>query len=163
VHVLDLNIADIVEREMEMQSVAATYDITGHGGGWSGSRLYQDYLRLRHAQKDGTRRKMEIRLFPVEYCRNNNLCQDLRWTEALTKLIHDFYTTSVLQVEDDMGCSFLLALEYFGILYQPDQLVFGSLEVYKLVKDWSDYLAQRSLLADWWVTIGKYASLKYVC
>lgn len=146
-HVLEFAVVDIVERELEMQTVAATYDITGHR--WSGSRLYKEYQTVRHTATNPTDDTVVVTLDPVKYCRDNNLCQDLVWTKDLTKLIHDFYTSSVLQVEDDMGRSFLLALEYFGILYQPDQLVFGSLEAYKLVKEWSDYLAQRSLLADW--------------
>ena len=52
--------------------------------------------------------------------------------------------------DDDQhhGKHVLLALEYFGILYQPDQLVFDSFAAYQAVKEWSDYLTLRSHCAD---------------
>jgi hypothetical protein len=73
------------------------------------------------------------------------------WTLALTTMIRDYYETSYLRVPDGMEVSVLLALECLGILYRPDQMIFASLWAYRLVQDWSDYLARRSEMADWYV------------
>jgi hypothetical protein len=43
----------------------------------------------------------------------------------------------------------LLLLEYFGIIYEPNQLTFDSTAAYQRVKVWSDYLTVRSGIADW--------------
>jgi hypothetical protein len=50
---------------------------------------------------------------------------------------------------DCVGSDVLLALEYFGIVYTPDQLVFDSFGAYLRVKLWSEYFTHRSGLAQW--------------
>jgi hypothetical protein len=48
-----------------------------------------------------------------------------------------------------VGNDILLALEYFAILYSPDQLVFESFGGYLRVKMWSDYFTHRARIAHW--------------
>ena len=159
---LFISVADLVARELDMHRVAAAYHVSGQR--WNGSRLYNDYmehcLQLQQGQQGRLPDEEEpddaasalsvvtLTLDPIAFCTENHLCRQLVWTQALTDLLSEFYQTSLMQV-GEIGLPFLLALEYFGILYQPDQLVFSTLQAYKLVKEWSDYLAQRSFMADW--------------
>jgi hypothetical protein len=73
----------------------------------------------------------------------------MQWEPWLTKLLTQYYITGRLNIPDAcQGSDLLLLLEYFGILYAPDQLVFASYAAYQRVRAWSDYLTQRSVLAE---------------
>lgn len=89
-----------------------------------------------------------VNLDPESECSSSG--QPLAWDPVLTSCIRSFYNTGTIRVPDECaGNDVLLALEYFGIVYAPDQLVFDSFGCYLRVKLWSDYYTHRSAMADW--------------
>lgn len=75
---------------------------------------------------------------------------DFDWTPSLTSCVSSYYNTGAVRVPDAcLGNDVLLALEYFGIVYAPDQLAFDSFGCYLRVKLWSDYYTQRGAVAEW--------------
>uniref|UniRef100_A0A7S4K402 Uncharacterized protein n=1 Tax=Odontella aurita TaxID=265563 RepID=A0A7S4K402_9STRA len=75
---------------------------------------------------------------------------DFDWTPSLTACICSYYLTGTVRIPDACrGNDVLLALEYFGIVYAPDQLAFDSFGCYLRVKLWSDYYTHRAAAADW--------------
>lgn len=68
--------------------------------------------------------------------------------ERMTRMIHTYYTTGTLVVPPcARGYDVLAAMDFFGILYQPDQCQFGDYAVYQRVQQWSRYLCHRPALA----------------
>lgn len=137
-HHLALTMTMLQDRETEMQSVATLFDVPTER--WNGSRIVKYMQQHTH----------QVTLDPVAYCQQHNLSHSLEWKPWLTDLLQEYYETGVLRVGDEcQGDDLLLALEYFGILYQPSQLVFQSRTVYQKVYEWSEYLACRASLAEY--------------
>ncbi|KAI2507630.1 hypothetical protein MHU86_6817 [Fragilaria crotonensis] len=125
---------------------------------WSSSLLYREW---RKAQDDisstaedrafqQSNGDVSIYLSPESDCAASNHSQSLKWTPWLTTCIRAFYNTGTVRFPNDcVGSDVLLALEYFGIVYTPDQLVFDSFGAYLRVKLWSEYFTHRSGLAQW--------------
>jgi hypothetical protein len=87
---------------------------------------------------------------PEEDCKSTNQSHSFQWKPWLTTCIRAYYNTGTIRIPDEcIGSDILLALEYFGVLYSPDQLVFDSFGGYLRVKLWSDYFTHRAKMADW--------------
>ena len=146
----------MVEREIMMRKTAEEFGIGPER--WSSSLLYREW---RKAQDDisstaddrafqQTNGDVSIYLSPEADCAASNHSQSLKWTPWLTTCIRAFYNTGTVRFPNDcIGSDVLLALEYFGIVYTPDQLVFDSFGAYLRVKLWSEYFTHRSGLAQW--------------
>lgn len=129
----------ILHRELEMKGAALALGISA--AQWSGSMLYK-----RWKYDDET----SFTLYPERECMDKNYSSCMIWQGWLTEMIQTFYSTGKLQVPDACrGFDLLLALEFFGILYQPEQLVFETFQAYSRVRKWSDFFTHRDLLADW--------------
>jgi hypothetical protein len=146
----------MVEREIMMRRTAEEFGIGSER--WSSSLLYREW---RKAQDDisstaedrafqQSNGDVSIYLSPESDCAASNHSQSLKWTPWLTTCIRAFYNTGTVRFPNDcVGSDVLLALEYFGIVYTPDQLVFDSFGAYLRVKLWSEYFTHRSGLAQW--------------
>ena len=146
----------MVEREIMMRKTAEEFGIGPER--WSSSLLYREW---RKAQDDisstaedrafqQSNGDVSIYLSPEADCAASNHSQSLKWTPWLTTCIRAFYNTGTVRFPNDcVGSDVLLALEYFGIVYTPDQLVFDSFGAYLRVKLWSEYFTHRSGLAQW--------------
>jgi len=74
----------------------------------------------------------------------------LLWSSALTDCIRLYYNpTKVCVTDDTQGNDVLLALDYFQVIYGPDQLTFTSFGCYLRVKLWCDYYSHRVILGNW--------------
>ena len=134
-----IRIADLDAREAEMQQAAEQFQIPADR--WEGSLLYRQY----HEQQ----RQSQLTLDPERDCMDRNYSYAMQWEDWLTELLVQYYETGRLNIPDAcQGSDLLLLLEYFGILYAPDQLVFGTYAAYQRVRAWSDYLTRRAVLAD---------------
>jgi hypothetical protein len=145
---------EIVRREKEMRSTSVRFGVLDSR--WNGSLLYRRWKEL------GER---SITLKPEEECALLNYgCRIQRkpstyanvlttshwWKDWLTEMIITYYETGKICVPSyAKGFDLLLAVEYFGILYQPDQLVFDSYTAYMRVKQWSNYFMHRASMAKW--------------
>jgi hypothetical protein len=146
----------LIERELSMRQCAEDYHLKSDR--WSGSLLYREWRNAiddvsstpddrAFQQANGD---VSIYLTPEADCALSNHSQSLVWTEALTTCIRAYYNTGTVRFPNDcVGSDVLLALEYFGIVYTPHQLVFDSFGVYLRVKLWSEYFTYRSKLAQW--------------
>lgn len=134
-----LPVSLVTQRELEMQAASRKFGIPKER--WNGSLLYKAF------KEQG---RMEVVLMPEKECAEQNYSHCLRWEPWLTDLVQSYYQTGQLAVpETCQGLDLLLLLEYFGIIYQPNQLTFDSTAAYERVKIWSDYLTARSQIADW--------------
>jgi hypothetical protein len=146
----------MVEREIMMRKTAEEFGIGQER--WASSLLYREW---RNAQDDisstaddrafqQSNGDVSIYLNPEADCASSNHSHSLKWTPWLTTCIRAFYNTGTVRFPNDcVGSDVLLALEYFGIVYTPDQLVFDSFGAYLRVKLWSEYFTHRSGLAQW--------------
>jgi hypothetical protein len=134
-----LPVSLVTQRELEMQAASLKFGIPPER--WSGSLLYKAY------QEQG---RTEVVLVPEKECADQNYSHCFKWEPWLTDLVQSYYQTGQLVVPDAcQGLDLLLLLEYFGIIYLPNQLAFDSPAAYQRVKVWSDYLTVRSGIADW--------------
>jgi hypothetical protein len=134
-----LPVSLVKQRELEMQAASRKFGIPPER--WSGSLIYKAF------QEQG---RMEVVLMPEKECADQNYSNSFQWEPWLTNLVQSYYQTGQLVVPDAcQGLDLLLLLEYFGIIYQPNQLTFDSPAAYQRVKVWSDYLTVRSGIADW--------------
>ena len=132
----------LLRREQEMKNTASHFGIASER--WDGSRLFKLFAQT--GPKNSTDR---VVLRPETDKTVKNCSQQLQWAYWMTDLLSGYYRTGQLSVPDDcQGYDLLLALEYFGILYQPDQLQFSSYAAYGRVKHWSDYFTHRCALGD---------------
>ena len=145
----------MITRELEMRLAAQQFQIGGDR--WTDSLLFREWKMLEeanssphlrgHVQQNG---EVVVELRPEEDCAATNHSHSLYWRHWLTTCIRAYYNTGTIRVPDAcIGSDILLALEYFGIVYTPDQLVFDSFGGYLRVKLWSDYYTHRSQLAQW--------------
>lgn len=146
----------MVEREIMMRKTAANFGIGLDR--WVDSLLYREWRNAQDdisstpedrafQQSDGD---VTIFLNPEADCAASNHSHSLKWTPWLTTCIRAFYNTGTVRFPNDcVGSDILLALEYFGIVYTPDQLVFDTFGAYLRVKLWSEYFTHRSGLAQW--------------
>jgi hypothetical protein len=146
----------LIERELSMRQCAEDYLLKPDR--WSGSLLYREWRNAiddvsstpddrAFQQANGD---VSIYLTPEADCALSNHSQTLVWTTSLTTCIRAYYNTGTVRFPNDcVGSDVLLALEYFGIVYTPNQLVFDSFGVYLRVKLWSEYFTHRSTLAQW--------------
>ena len=140
-----IRIADLDAREAEMQQAAKQFQIPADR--WHGSLLYRQYYH--HTQKRQHASQSKLTLDPETDCIERNYSYAMQWEDWLTDLLVQYYETGRLNIPDVcQGSDLLLLLEYFGILYAPDQLIFASYAAYQRVRAWSDYLTQRVVLAD---------------
>ena len=142
----------LVDRELEMRKSAKDFGIRSTR--WSKSRLFREWrTQLEEDVKNNEttpRTEMIISLDPEQDCASSNQSHSFQWQPWLTTCIRAYYNTGTIRIPDDcLGSDILLALEYFGILYSPDQLVFDSFGGYLRVKMWSDYFTHRAKMADW--------------
>jgi len=148
----------MIQRELEMREAAASFGISCDR--WKDSLLYREWqykmdddassrptLPLDTRQRGG---KQTLRLDPEQDCAASNHSQSFIWHPWLTTCIRAYYNTEAIRIPDDCnGSDILLALEYFGIVYTPEQLTFDSFGAYLRVKLWSDYFTHRSKMGDW--------------
>lgn len=135
-----IKIADLEAREAEMRQAAKQFRIPAER--WEGSLLYRQY-------HSGRGHESKLTLDPERDCIERNYSYAMQWEDWLTDLLVRYYETGRLNIPDAcQGSDLLLLLEYFGILYAPDQLVFASYAAYQRVRAWSDYLTRRAVLAD---------------
>ena len=153
-----LPVSLLVQRELDMRKAAASFGIGRDR--WSDSLLYREWryqsdddassrptANLQARQSGGEK---TLRLDPEHDCAASNHSQSLIWNPWLTTCIRAYYNTETIRIPDDCnGSDILLALEYFGIVYTPEQLSFDSFGAYLRVKLWSDYFTHRSKIADW--------------
>eukprot|EP00978_Attheya_sp_CCMP212_P008928 scaffold21065_cov57-Attheya_sp.AAC.1 len=72
------------------------------------------------------------------------------WNPVLVECVESFYESGRIRVPDEsLGHDVLLVLEFFGIVYSPQQLVFDSFGCFLRVKLWTDYYSHRATVADW--------------
>ena len=153
----------LVDRELEMRKSAAAFGI--QPSRWTQSRLFSEWrnqieedisssvsaraVAVPKKQPPATG-EICITLDPENDCASLNQSHSFYWKPWLTTCIRAYYNTGTVRIPDDcMGSDILLALEFFGILYSPNQLVFDSFGGYLRVKMWSDYFAHRAKIADW--------------
>ena len=153
-----LPVSLLIQRELDMRKAAASFGISRDR--WSDSLLYREWryqsdddassrptATLQARQSGGEK---TLRLDPEHDCAASNHSQSLIWNPWLTTCIRAYYNTETIRIPDDCnGSDILLALEYFGIVYSPEQLSFDSFGAYLRVKLWSDYFTHRSKIADW--------------
>lgn len=138
-----VKMAHLAAREAEMRQAAAQFQISADR--WTSSLLYRHYYELGEDQ---------LRLDPERDCVARNYSYAMQWEDWMTNLVVQYYETGRLQIPDAcQGYDLLLLLEYFGILYAPEQLVFCSYAAYQRVRAWSDYLTLRTTLAEHVVTL----------
>ena len=149
-----LPVSLMVSREVEMREAAKHFQISQDR--WTDSLLFREWRCVDDASRNPTQRgflrngEVVIRLNPEMDCAVSNHSHSLRWKPWLTTCIRAYYNTGTIRVPDAcIGSDILLALEYFGIVYTPEQLVFDSFGGYLRVKLWSDYYTHRSQLAQW--------------
>ena len=133
----------IENREEYMNRIAVEMNL---GDQWIGSLLY----RNKHRGQFIIDPERDIFL---------HYAHSLTWKPWLSSLIERFYMSKDLQLQipdECQGSDLLLALELFGLLYKPDQLVFDSYRSYARTKLWSEYLTQRAALASWISTAMKH-------
>jgi hypothetical protein len=136
---LTIPLSLVFAREEEMRQAATLFDIPENR--WNGSMLYRRCV---------LEQQSHIVLDPERTCALQNYSSHLTWDPWLTSMLDTFYQTGQLRVPGvSQGFDLLLALEFFGILYSPDQLVFDTYQSYARVKTWSDYFTQRAHIADW--------------
>lgn len=136
-----LKISDrfLSEREREMEATASQYCIDPSS--WNGSRVFKAV---------STDRLREVVVFPERDSVSQNFTQRLSWKRWLTDLLDEYFKTGKLVIPDEcQGYDLLVTLEYFGILYQPQQLEFSSYATYVRVKHWSEYFTHRVALGEW--------------
>ena len=134
----------IEQREMEMKERAMAAGIGDDQ--WNGSLLGQKVLSNKKHQP----RLMTLELHPEILCAEANYSQTFEWQPWLNECIESFYKTNSMHVPDFcVGPDLLVALQYFGILYKPDQLLFDSFSTYLRVKLWSEYFTHRGTIAEW--------------
>jgi hypothetical protein len=133
-----VKMAHLAAREAEMLQAAAQFQISP--ARWTSSLLHRHYYELGEDQ---------LRLDPERDCVARNYSYAMQWEDWMTNLVVQYYETGRLQIPDAcQGYDLLLLLEYFGILYAPEQLVFCSYAAYQRVRAWSDYLTLRTTLAE---------------
>lgn len=134
----------IEKREMEMKERAMAAGIGDEQ--WNGSLLGQIVLSNKKRQPKLT----TLELYPEIMCAEANYSQTFEWQPWLNECIESFYKTNSMHVPDFcVGPDLLVALQYFGILYKPDQLLFDSFSTYLRVKLWSEYYTHRGTIAEW--------------
>jgi hypothetical protein len=127
------------QREQEMRSAVDALQIPRDR--WNGSLLY---LRCCVQQQS------HVMLNPERVCAEQNYSQLMAWHPWLTTLLERYYHTGRLTVPTNcLGYDFLLALEFFGIVYRPQQLVCKSLASYNCIQAWSEYFLYRTIAAEW--------------
>lgn len=150
-----LPVSLIVDRELEMRKTAQSFGI--ESSRWTKSRLFREWRDQIDNNNLGssnantpTTPEIRIVLDPENDFVSSNQSHSFTWEPWLTTCIRAYYNTGKIRIPDKCsGSDILLALEYFGILYSPEQLVFESFGGYLRVKMWSDYFTHRARLADW--------------
>ena len=143
----------IAKREEEMIKRALDLGVDSHQ--WTGSLLFR-VAREKVHQYSNSQQKVNqndlflIELFPEYDCAEANYSQNFQWQMWLSHCIESFYKHGEMRIVDDcIGFEILVALQYLGILYRPEQLLFDSFATYLRVKLWSEYFAQRDTMTDW--------------
>lgn len=146
---LDIRLDELHRREEEMLHVARTFAVPI--ARWNGSRLYKFYRGQKDAQKDGQLAlPLVLTLDPTAFCRDQHLSKVFSWKPWLGEMMQSYMHSGVLSVNREAtGDDWLICCEYFGILYQPSQVVFETLQAYQNVAAWSEYLSKRCELAEW--------------
>lgn len=153
-----LPVSLMIQRELDMRAAAVSSGISRDR--WCDSLLYREWryqmdddassrptAGLQARQSGGEK---TLRLDPERDCAASNHSQSFVWHSWLTTCIRAYYNTQSIRIPDEcIGSDILLALEYFGIFYTPEQLTFDSFGAYLRVKLWSDYFTHRSRMADW--------------
>jgi len=158
----------LIEREQIMRETAKSSGITAEQ--WTSSLLYREWVEANedsddlssHAPNDDCSKietqkhsngDVTLHLHPERDCSQSNHSQSFTWTPNLSTCIRAFYNTGTVRIPSDcVGSDVLLALEYFGIIYSPEQIIFDSFGAYLRVKIWSEYYTYRALLAKWIMT-----------
>ena len=140
-----INFNLLVAREREMKETADHFGISADR--WDGSRIYKEFSD--DSISSSSNDTLRLELHPQVDCAIQNYSHSLQWMDWMTKFLQGYYTRGNLQIPDESrGYDVLLALEYFGILYQPHQLKFASYAAYARVKHWSDYFSHRCAMGD---------------
>ena len=147
-----VSVSSIVTRELEMSKTALSFGI--EPSRWTKSRLFREWCDQNYntvdTNADAPMIETLVVLDPENDCISSNQSHSFTWEPWLTTCIRAYYNTGNIRIPDKcLGSDILLALEYFGILYSPEQLVFESFGAYLRVKMWSDYFTHRARIADW--------------
>jgi hypothetical protein len=150
---VNIPIHSILLREIEMQETSVKFSI--HRDQWNGSLLYRKW------QENGDRifigldeECMALRKDVDEKTGNfTSTClftNNFIWDDWCIDLIEKFYSSGKLHIPHNvLGYDFLLLIELFGILYQPDQLVYESYSAFINVRHWSNYFTNRMAMSCW--------------
>jgi hypothetical protein len=158
---LVIPVAQLEQREVEMNQIARLLGIPKER--WNGSLLYLEWQnQVAHCKKFDldeamAPRTFSIGLFPEQTASTagGGSCLAFHsWTRTLPTLtwiqsmLARYYATGTLVIPTAArGYDVLASMDFFGILYAPDQCHFGDYSVYQRVQQWSRYLCHRSELA----------------
>jgi hypothetical protein len=133
---LQLPVDVLQAREEEMVRTAEKLGVARDK--WHGSFLYQLYRRNTSATAHTL--DCDGKSWLTQDNDDGSTTSCLHWLEQ-------YYQTGLLQIPSTAhGYSVLAALEYFSILYAPDQCHFADYNVYERVQLWARYLSNRDAL-----------------
>lgn len=146
--VISIPLDVLLNREVEMTTAAQNYGIDP--ASWSHSRLYRMYRAQISPETKTAGPSRTLAVCPERECAEQNYHPRLIWNRWLSDFFQHYYVTGELRIpEQCRGYDVLMALEFFGIVYEPEQLQFPSYGVYCRLKNWSDYFSMRSNLGEW--------------
>jgi len=114
---------------------------------WTRSLLYRKVRSARSNPHEGV---LTVELHPETDCAKAKYSQLFLWQSWLNECIESFYKTGTMRIpECSVGSDILITLQYFGILFDPEQLTFDSFETYLRLKHWSEYFMHRGAVTAW--------------
>jgi hypothetical protein len=138
----------VEKRETEMFQRA--YELGIKPEEWNGSLLSWKLQTLYPNRAKHPQSVFAFELYPESEFAVSICSQDFQWEPWMNQTIESFYKTGRIRVPDFcVGSDLLTALEYFGIFYDVDLLVFDSFSTFLRVKNWSEYFWNREVIATW--------------
>lgn len=146
--------SSVLQREIEMKSIAIKFGINTDR--WNGSLIFSKWKEsgmfsfVFQPEDDCALFICRNGIRPDPVTQTQAATTSHWWEDWLTEMIETYYRSGKIHVPSRArGFDLLLAIEFFGILYQPDQLVFDSYDSFICVKQWSNYYMHRATLAEW--------------
>jgi hypothetical protein len=130
-------------REQEMKSIARAANIPQSR--WNGSLLFNQWKG-----NSPTQRTPNPQSDPVKISVTPPSHVVVSWNQQFIHTLSSFYASGVVNIpQTTNGKDVLMLLEYFGVVYSPDKLVFDSMGAYVKIKMWSDYMSRRAAMAQY--------------
>ena len=131
-------------REQEMKSIARTANIPKSR--WDGSLLFRQWKAINRPepqQRNQPTNPLYVTITPPLHVVES-------WNQHFIQTLQSFYSSGIVHIpQSTNGKDVLMLLEYFGVVYSPDKLVFDSMGAYVKIKMWSDYMSRRAALAQY--------------